>query len=348
MKALVWQGVRSIAVETVPEPVLSDPGDALVRLDLAAICGSDLHVYHGRERGIDPGTTMGHEGVGTIVDLGTGVKGMRRGDRVFSPFTTSCGNCPPCREGLTSRCDRGQLFGWVSRGRGLQGMQAGFVRVPMAETTLMTIPEGLSSEEGVLVGDVFSTGWFCAEQGEVAPGTSCAVIGCGPVGLMAIAAARHMRADPLFCLDTIEGRLALGSRFGAEPIGGESGSAVDAVRDRTEGRGVRTVLEAVGSPAAMRTALDLVRPGGVISSVGVHTDPHFAFSPAEAYDRNLTFRIGRCPARRYMEPLARLVAAERLPIAEVISHRLPLAEAARGYEIFDGRLDGCTKVVLIP
>ncbi len=348
MKALVWQGVRSIAVESVPEPVLSDPGDALVSLDLAAICGSDLHVYHGRESGLDPGTTMGHEGVGTIVDLGPEVRGMRRGDRVFSPFTTSCGSCPPCRGGLTSRCDRGDLFGWVSRGRGLQGMQAGLVRVPMAETTLMAIPDGLSADEALLVGDVFSTGWFCAEQGGVAPGTSCAVVGCGPVGLMAIIAARHMGADPLFCIDTVKDRLALGRRFGAEPIDATSGDAADAVRDRTEGRGVRTVLEAVGSPAAMRTALDLVRPGGVISSVGVHTDPHFAFSPGEAYDRNLTFRTGRCPARRYMEPLARLVAAEKLPIAAIISHRLPLAEAARGYEIFDRRLEGCTKVVLIP
>jgi threonine dehydrogenase-like Zn-dependent dehydrogenase len=227
-------------------------------------------------------------------------------------------------------------------------MQSEYVRIPLADSTLLVIAEGVPPEEALLLGDVFSTGFFCAEMAGVGPGTICAVIGCGPVGLMAVAAARYLDAEEVYCVDSIGVRLALGRAFGAIPIDYAREDPLEIARQRTDGRGVDAVLEVVGAPSAMRLAVDLVRPGGVVSSVGVHTDLHFGFSPAEAYDRNLTFRTGRCPARHYMERLVPVVREKRYPLASIISHRLPLSDGVRGYQIFDKKLEDCTKVVLTP
>ncbi|MCZ6747277.1 MAG: alcohol dehydrogenase catalytic domain-containing protein, partial [Acidobacteria bacterium] len=183
MQALTWHGREDIRLTEVPEPVLREDGDVVVEVELAGICGSDLHVYHEREKGIDPGTVMGHEFVGRVVSTGGGVRTLRPGDRVFSPFTTSCGSCWACRRGLTCRCTRGQLFGWVAGGVGLQGSQAGQVRVPLADATLMHLPDDLHAEEGLLLGDVLATGAYCAERAEVDADGLFVVLGCGPVGL---------------------------------------------------------------------------------------------------------------------------------------------------------------------
>ncbi len=348
MNALTFAGRQSVRYSAVPDPAIEDPRDAVVKVTLTAICGSDLHVYHGREKGLDPGTTLGHECVGEIVDLGRDVTGLRRGDRVLTPFTTSCGACFYCRRKLTCRCDGGQLFGWVEGGKGLQGVQAEYARVPLAASTLVPLPEEVSEEEGLLLGDVFPTGYFCAEMAGAGPGVTCAVIGCGPVGLMAILAARDLGAERVFCIDSIPERLELGERFGAVPIRFQPEDPVDRILRETEGRGVDAVLEVVGGAAALREAVDLVRPGGTVASVGVHTEKLFSFSPVEAYDKNLTLRSGRCPARHYAERLLPRVRDGRYPIASVVSHRLPLSEGVRAYEIFDRKLDGCTKVVLQP
>jgi threonine dehydrogenase-like Zn-dependent dehydrogenase len=347
MKALVFEGLRAIRHADVPDSRLVATTDALVRVERAAICGSDLHVYHGRERGLDPGTVMGHEFVGQVVETGSDIRRLRRGDLVFSPFSTSCGRCFFCREGLTARCAEGQLFGWVQGGRGLQGAQAELVRVPLADSTLVPVPEGLPGEHALLVGDVLSTGYHCALQAGVRPGGTYAVVGCGPVGLMALLAAVELGAERVFAVDAIAARLSLAARFGGQPIDLGRTDPVRVVRDATEGRGVEAVLEAVGSPEAHRTALDLVRPGGTISVVGVHTEAQFAFTPAELYDRNLTYRVGRCPARGLFEsvvPLARKRAAE---LDAILTHRLALSQGPAGYELFDSRLDRCVKVLLL-
>jgi len=310
---------------------------------LAGICGSDLHVYHERERGLDPGTVMGHEFVGEVLETGSGVRRFRQGDRVASPFTTSCGECFYCRTGLSARCDRGELFGWVEAGRGLQGAQAERVRVPLADATLVALPDDASDERALLLGDVLPTGWFAAELAGIGPGTTCAVVGCGPVGLMAVLAAVEKGCARVFALDPRPERLGLAERLGACRVEG-----VAAVREATGGRGVDAALEAVGAPGAFRSAFELVRPGGTIASVGVHTERGFSISPTEAYDKNLTIRTGRCPARRYMERLLPLAFDPRRPIEALISHRLPLTDGPRGYDLFDRKLDGCTKVVLRP
>jgi threonine dehydrogenase-like Zn-dependent dehydrogenase len=348
VKALTFGGRQSVRFETVVEPAIEDPSDVVVEVRLTAVCGSDLHVYHERERGLDPGTILGHELVGEVLEAGTGVEALEPGDRVASPFTTSCGQCFFCTRGLTCRCAEGQLFGWVEEGKGLQGTQAERVRVPLADSTLLALPEDVSDEEGLLLGDVLSTGYFCADLAGVDPSGIFAVVGCGPVGLMAVVAAHHRGAERIYAVDSVPERLELARGFGAVPVSYEEGSPVDVVREATDGRGADAVLEVVGSPSATRLAVDLVRPGGVVASVGVHTEEHFAFSPVEAYDKNLTYRSGRCPARHYMERLLPLVRQGRYPLSSVISHRLALEDGPRGYALFDAKQDGCTKVVLKP
>jgi threonine dehydrogenase-like Zn-dependent dehydrogenase len=348
LKALLFNGTQEIKHETVADPIIKSSGDAIIKVHLAGICGSDLHVYHGRERGLDIGTIMGHELVGEIVELGNDVRKFRRGDVVVSPFTTNCGDCFYCRIGLTCRCTGGQLLGWVQKGVGLHGAQAEYVRVPLADSTLLAVPENVQPEVALLLGDVLPTGYFCADLAEIKSGGTYAVIGCGPVGLMVILSAREMGAEKIYAIDAIAERLHLAATFGAIPIDFAQNDPIMILKDATEGRGADAVLEVVGSPVATRMAVNLLRPGGVLAVVGVHNENHFAFSPAEAYDKNLTFKIGRCPARHYMKKLAGLVQKRHDDLLALISHRLPLAEGPRGYEIFDKKLEACTKVVLRP
>ncbi len=348
MKAITFQSKARVTVESVPDPELVSGGDVIVQTQLTAICGSDLHVYLEREKGIEPGTVMGHEFLGEVVEVGVDVKTLSPGDLVVSPFTTSCGGCFYCHRGLTCRCESGQLFGWVEDGAGLEGAQSDYVRVPLADSTLVKLPDGVEEEPALFLGDVFATGFYCAEMAGVLPGGTYAVVGCGPVGLLAILGARELGAERIFALDLQPERLELAKRFGATPVEVSQGDPIARLGDVTEGRGADGVLEVVGSPEATRLAVDLARPGGVISAVGVHTETSFAFSPAEAYDKNLTYRAGRCPARHYMERLLPLVREKKYDLASIISHRLPLSEGVRGYEIFEKKLEACTKVVLRP
>lgn len=346
MQAITFHAPRELRYESVPDPALREPRDVVVRVELAAVCGSDLHPYHGRETGLDVGTVMGHEFLGTVVDAGAEVERFRPGARVVAPFTTSCGRCFYCRIGLTCRCVESQLFGWVQGGRGLHGAQAELVRVPLADSTLVALPEGIDEEQALLAGDVLSTGYGCAESAGVGPGSVVAVVGCGPVGLMAVVGARELGAAAVIAVDLVPERRALAIELGA--LAFEPEGALAALRERTEGRGADAVLEAVGSPQATRLALELVRPGGTIAAAGVHTESAFAFTPGEAYDKNLSYRAGRCPARHYAERMLALVRSRKYPLGRVLSHRLPLSEGARAYEMFDRKLDGCTKVLLLP
>jgi len=348
VRALLFAGVGQIAHATVPDPGIAAPGDAIVRVRVAAVCGSDLHVYRGVEAGLDLGTVMGHEFAGEVVATGAGVARFRPGDLVVSPFTTSCGACFYCRAGLTSRCAAGQLFGWVEAGRGLHGAQAELVRVPLADSTLARVPEGAPLDTAVFAGDVLATGWFGAASAGAAPGAVVAVVGCGAVGLMAVVAARELGAARIFAVDAVPERLALAARWGAEPVDFQQKDAAARLREATEGRGADAVVEAVGSPQASRLAFDLARPGGTLAAVGVHTEPHLAFAPGEAYDKNLTYRAGRAPVRRDLDRLLPLATSGRYDLAVLVSHRLPLAEGPRGYDLFDRRAEGCTKVLLLP
>jgi len=346
MQAVTFHAPGDVRVEAVSEPRLEASTDALVRVERTAICGSDLHVYRGVERGLDPGTVLGHEFVGRIEALGDAVAGLAPGDRVVSPFSTSCGACPECARGLPSRCRRGELFGWVQDGRGLPGAQAARVRVPLAGTTLVRVPAGLAPELALLAGDVLATGWHALDLAAPAPDGELVVLGAGAVGLCALAAARARGLPAPLAVDGRAARRALAERLGARACAPDEACA--AVRERTAGAGADAVVEAVGSPAASRLALDLARPGGTIAAVGVHAEATFAFAPGELYDKNLTYRAGRAPARRYLEPLLRRLAEDDLGLAAILSHRVPLAEAAAAYRLFEAGSAGCTKVLLLP
>lgn len=348
MKAVTFHGVGDVRFGDAPDPRLIDDRDALVQVELAGLCGSDLHVYRGRETGIDRGTVMGHEFVGRVLEVGGAVRGLASGDRVAAPFSTSCGACHFCAIGLTARCPSGRLFGWVQAGVGLEGGQAARVRVPLADSTLFRLPDDVGLLEALLLCDVLPTGHYCALLAGLAGGETVAVLGCGPVGLMAILAACERGAARIFAVDSVSERLAWAARLGATPVDLRGGDPLAVLRRATDGRGADAVLEAVGNETAGRLAFELVRAGGTIAAVGVHHEASFPFSPAEAYDRNLTWRIGRCPARALMETLLPLVRRRRRDLADLITHRLPLADGPAAYAMFEGKRDGCLKVVLTP
>jgi threonine dehydrogenase-like Zn-dependent dehydrogenase len=348
MQALTFSGVESILHQTVPDPQITGPGDAIVKITMAGICGSDLHVYHGRETGLDNGTVMGHELVGEVIETGCSIKKFHKGSKVLSPFTTSCGECFYCQIGLTCRCEKGSLYGWVQQGHGLHGAQAQYIRVPMADSTLVQLSNDLSEEKGLLLGDIFSTGYFCADNAGVNSKGIFVVIGCGPVGLMTIVAAKHQGAEKLFAIDLLPERLQMAKEFGAIPLNPTQTDIKEIILINSDGRGADAVMEVVGSPDAMKLAIDLLRPGGTISSVGVHTATNFSFSPVQAYDKNLVYRSGRCPARYYAEKLIREEVIQQYPVEKIISHRFALEEGARAYEVFDKKTGGCIKAVLLP
>ena len=346
MKAITYHGDRDVRYETIPDPAIEEATDVVVKVNLCAICGSDLHVYHGREKGCDHATAMGHEFVGEIVETGTTVTKLKVGDLVMSPFSTSCGNCVYCRSGLTSRCIHSQLFGWRQDKKGLHGGQAEYVRVPLAETTLMVIPASLSQEQALLLGDVIPTGYFCAYQANISPGKTYVVIGCGAVGLMAVIGAFAQGATTVYAIDTVPARLDLAAAFGARPIDATASDPLQVIKEETGGLGADGVLEAVGSHQSILLAYQLVRPGGIISMVGVNTDPSLPFSPADAYNKNLTLRVGRCPARFFMEKLIPMVAEGKVDYTRIVTHHLPLNQGSTGYELFAARKDNCIKVLL--
>ena len=347
MKALTFRGIKNIGYETVNDPGLLDPADVIVRVHHTAVCGSDLHVYHGRESGLDEGTVMGHEFTGEIVETGKSVKNFKKGEHVVSPFTTNCGHCYFCDIGLTARCVNGQLYGWVEEGIGLHGAQAEYVRVPHADSTLVNIPGNLDPKYALLAGDILSTGYFCAENAEIRPGGLYVVIGCGPVGLLTIMSAFEQGAQHIVAIDTIPERLEIANRLGAIAWHLDE-NPVLYILEKTHGVGAEAVMEAVGSPVAQDLAIKLVRPGGIISTVGVQTTHDFSFSPIEAYDRNLTFKIGRCPARYYMDILMPKLEDWRWDLDMIFSHELPLREGPRAYEIFDKKEENALKIILKP
>lgn len=281
MKAITFQDIESLAFEDADDPRIEQPTDVLVRVTAAGICGSDLHPYFGRELGLDVGTVMGHELVGEIVEAGAEVRDFSVGARVVAPFTTSCGSCYYCSSGLTARCEVGQLFGWVEGGKGLQGVQAEYARIPLADGTLVAVPEGLDEAVALLAGDVLSTATYGAELAGVGPGDLVVVVGCGPVGLLAIRAALERGAGEVVAVDRVPTRLATAELFGATPANFETGDPVEIVRERSEGRGADAAIEAVGSPEATRLAADLLRHGGSLAALGVHSEPHLALAPGE-------------------------------------------------------------------
>ena len=344
MKSVCFKEIGQVACVDLPEPEIQNAQDVIIKTSLAGLCGSDLHPFFGREVGLDVDTVMGHEVVGEIVAVGEQVSKFSVGDQVYTPFSTNCGHCYFCNNDLPSRCVSGQLFGWLQNGIGLDGCQSEYVRVPLADGTLMKKPEGLSDVAALLLGDNFSTGYYCAEMAAVRPGGTYAVVGCGTVGLLCIVAAKSMGAEHIFALDPVAARRQHAESLGAIALDVADASAKEII-DRTKGRGVDGVMELVGVPDAQKLAYQLIRPGGIMSVIGCHCTPNFAFSPVDAYDKNLTYKTGRCPARYYMEKLTQRVADGEFDIGSFVSHEFDAVDCVNAYDVFANRRDGCLKAV---
>lgn len=347
MRGLVLAGVEQVEHRAdLPEPEVEQPTDAVVRVRLAGLCGSDLHPYLGREA-VRYGVVPGHEVVGEIAAVGAEVGRFEVGDRVVVPFTTSCGACPACVRGLSSRCRHGQLFGYGpsddADAPALQGGQAEMVRVPLADGTLVAVPDGLRDPDALLLADNAPTGWYAAERAAIVPGEPVAVVGLGAVGLCALAMVRFLGGRRILAVDPVEGRRARAAELGAET------RAPDELDE--EAGSIAAVIEAVGSLAAQRLAVDLLRPGGTLSVISVQTDERFAFDPVEAYDRNLTVRAGRAPVRSILDRLLPLVATGDvvLPTDLVVTHpAVPLSRGPDLYRRFAAREPGLVKAAFVP
>jgi threonine dehydrogenase-like Zn-dependent dehydrogenase len=345
MKALTFRGEGDVKVADVPKPSISNSGDALIRITLGAVCGSDLHILHGHTP-MNEGAVLGHEFVGVVEDVGNEVRRFKPGDRVVSSFFTSCGHCALCRKGWFNQCVNKATFGHGEYFGGLGGGQAEFVVVPQADHSMEQIPDGISDEQAIFVGDILATGYFGAERAEIKPGDVVAVIGAGPVGLMAVMCAQLFGPARTFVVDMVDSRLEVAQELGGIPINARQFHPVEAIEKATGGLGADSSIEAVGLMSAVDTAIHCVRGGGTISMVGVPSAVLGEFPFMRMWLKSLTFRAGWCNVQAYMRPLLDLIAAGRLQPEKIISHRMKLDQAEEAYRIFDAR--EATKIVLTP
>jgi 2-desacetyl-2-hydroxyethyl bacteriochlorophyllide A dehydrogenase len=344
-RALVYHGKADIRLEKLPDPTPGDTRGVIVRVERTAICGSDLHLYHGTLP-VPPGFTLGHEFVGEVVETGSDVRLFRTGDRVIVSGVIGCGECRACAGGHPIRCQRHgtRVFG---NSRELPGGQAEAAAVPAADTALLRVPDGISVEQAVLLTDILPTGYYGAKNADIRPGQSVAVIGLGPVGQCALQCAQLFGPARVFAIDRVPERLEAARAQGAIPIDA-AGDPHAAILDSTDGQGVDAVIEAVGADETIALALRLVRVAGVVSVVGVSTNMAYPFPMLLALMKDLTFRIGICPVPELWDDLVPLLQSQRLRPDALFTHRLPLSRGVEAYELFDARRDGVMKVLLDP
>ncbi|MBF8193060.1 alcohol dehydrogenase catalytic domain-containing protein [Nonomuraea sp. K274] len=369
MKALVWHDVGKISLEQVPDPVVREPEDAVVRITTSAVCGTDLHYVHGTMPGMRPGTVLGHEAVGVVEEVGPRVRNFNPGDRVVVCSTIACGHCVYCRAGYFSQCDVANpggpaagtaSFGGPAATGAFDGLQAEFARIPYAHTVLVPIPPGVSDEQAVMVSDIFPTGWFGARLAEVGNGDVVVVLGAGPVGQLAALAARMQGAGRVLIVDGNADRLETARLQNAETIDYTAEDPVAAVKDLTGGIGADRVIEAVGiealspesaspgdAPAkALNWAVEMVDKAGTIGIVGVYPPGFDTFPLGTAMNRNLTVKAGNCDHRRYAPRLLSKIATGGADPTTVLTQQEDLPHVIDAYQAFDRREPGWTKVVL--
>lgn len=347
MQALTFYGPRDVRIEEVPRPEIQDPGDVLLRIDRAAICGTDLHPYHGRME-IEEGFVLGHEYLGTIEAKGEGVTEFEEGDRVVGSFFVSCGKCWFCRRSLPMKCMAIRVFGLGFAFGDLPGAQSQYMRVPEADLTLRKIPEenGLGDEDLLFVGDILTTGYDAVRKTDMRPGYVVAVVGCGPVGLSTVMAARALGAGRIVAIDVVPERLKLAEQLGAIPVNAKETDADDVVLDLTNWRGADVVVDAVGNEQALATCFPLVRMGGTISLPGMYVEDSTSVPIGDIWLKNITITAGVANIQGHMDEVIELIYHGRIDPKVMISHRLPLSEAPKGYELFDAK--EALKVVLDP
>jgi threonine dehydrogenase-like Zn-dependent dehydrogenase len=378
MHALSYLGPSKVRVVDKPDPSIRHPNDIVLRVTRTAICGSDLHLYHGMVPDTRVGCTFGHEFAGVVEEAGAGVRSLVPGDRVVVPFNVACGVCFFCEKGLYAGCASsnpssditGGAFGHSHTTGGYEGGQAEYVRVPFADVGPMKIPIDMDEEDVLFLSDILPTGYMAAEMGDIQEGETVVVLGSGPVGLFAQKAAWLMGAGRVIAVDRLNYRLAFAEQYNnVETVNFEEcDDIVGVLRLMTEGRGADVVIDAVGceasgsalqkasgmamlqagAPTALFWAIHAARRGGKVSVVGMYGPPANVFPVGVAMNKNLTIRLGQCNVRRYMPHLLDLIRGGIIDAKAIITHRMPLEEAAEGYRLFARKHDDCIKCVLIP
>jgi threonine dehydrogenase-like Zn-dependent dehydrogenase len=389
MKAVIWEAKNKIRVGNVPDPEILNPHDAIVRVSLTAICGSDLHLYDGYIPTVKSGDVLGHEFMGEVVEVGREVKSLTKGDWVVVPFAIACGRCFFCEHELWSLCDNSNpnpslanaaygysgagLFGYSHMFGGYPGGQAEYVRVPFADVGPIKIYEDLDDEQVLFLSDILPTGYMAAENCNIQPGDTVAIWGCGPVGLFAIKSAFLLGAERVIAIDRVPERLqkAAGDCC-CEVINYETTDVLEALKEKTGGRGPDCCIDAVGMeshgvgmehlydrakvalkletdrPEPLREAIHACRKGGTVSVPGVYGGFIDKFPIGAAFSKGLTLKMGQTHVQKYMKPLLEKIRRGDIDPSFVISHSLPLEEAPRAYRMFRDKEDCCTKVVLKP
>ena len=339
MKAFVYHGPENMSLDQVPKPKILKPTDAIVKVTTSTICGTDKHIRHGGLPEVEPGRIIGHEFCGIVEEVGPAVTKFKKGDRVAVSCVTQCMNCFYCRRGMYSQCvDGSWIFGYM-----IDGCQADYVRVPYADSGMYIIPEGLTDEDVIFVGDILSTGYYGAEMGRIQPGDTVAVFGSGPVGMCAMATARLWGPANIIAVDIDDSRLEFAQKNGWADMG-LNPNKVDvpqAIKDLTEGRGADVTIEANGFEPTFKGALDSVRPGGTVSVIGVFETPQ-TVPMNKLWIKNITITMGLVNANRIPE-LINLIKAGKINMKPLITHSLPLSEVAEAYDIFEERRDNPLK-----
>ncbi len=344
MRAVTYQSPGEVRVDEKPEPEVSSPDEAVIRVEATGVCGSDLHIYHGRVQ-IEPGFTIGHEYVGTVVAIGDAVDSVAEGDRVLGTFLTACGECFFCRRGLFQQCDGGRVFGHGATLGSLQGAQADQLLVPRADITLRKVPGGLSDDVALFAGDVMGTGYHAADSLELEPGSCAAVLGLGPVGLCAIQVARAKGAEKVIAIDTVAERLAIAESFGAVALHLTEEDVRGRVKEETDGRGVDGAVDAVGHPDALDMACRLTRKGGTVSATGVYAEP-IQLHMGIVWIKGLTLKSGQANVIAHLDPVLEKLSSGELDPAPLVTHHMGLDDAPEAYEIYDRR--EALKIVMRP
>ena len=333
-----------VRVEDRPEPELLARDDAIVRVEATGVCGSDLHIYHGRVV-IEPGFTLGHEYVGTVIAVGDGVSAVSEGDRVLGCFCTACGTCFFCRIGAFHKCDHGRTFGHGATLGGLQGAQAEQVLVPHANLTLRRVPEGMSDDVALFAGDVMGTAWHAVEAAGIRAGDTIAVLGLGPVGLCAVQAAKAAGAGTVIAIDTVQSRLGVAEQLGGLAVHLAEGNPRGVVKEITGGRGVDAAVDAVGHPDALEMAIRLTRKVGTVTAIGVYAE-RVQVHMGLAWIKSLTLKAGTANVVGHVDRVLAMMSTGLLDPTPIVTHHMPLADAAEAYAVYDRR--EALKIVLRP
>jgi threonine dehydrogenase-like Zn-dependent dehydrogenase len=347
MRAVLFEDVGSLRVGDYPDPSIADARDAIVKVTTAAICGSDLHLLHGRIPGVRPGSPIGHELVGTVHAVGSEVKRFATGQRVVASFLIACGECWFCARGEFNNCEQLWALGYGMFTGDLDGAQAEYVRVPVADLNLHALDDDMTDEQAVFAGDILTTGVYICERARIKQGDVVAVVGAGPVGLFTLMNARAYQPERIYMIDMAPDRLKLAESFGAIPVNSAETNPVIEIQRQTGDRGADVVIECVGAPPAFTTALNAVRAGGTVAVIGVYSELGYDFPLGEIWRRGINIVMGgTANVHAHWDRALQLVRDGTVDPAALITHTLPLEEGLKGYELFESR--EALKVVLKP